>query len=111
MKDKNCFICKYRKTYFGLPYCMKTPEKPARLDSHPSKPKCYEEPDYRHNFTSKPKPAEKARIQERSAAPFIPGDCDTCILHIHHLNYCTAFGMNCNTFECYYKNKTTDLTD
>lgn len=105
MEYKSCYTCKYRKSYFGFPYCVKTPEKPARLCTFLSNQKCYEDPDYKHNFTRKPTEKQKEAIKALDDVPFIAGDCEHCIMHIYHLNYCTAFRENCNNFECYYLKK------
>lgn len=103
MDEKYCWLCKNYKKYFGFPYCVKNPNKPCRLDTNPSNPKCFEVREEK-NHTYKPKPFIKERINFWQNFPFEPGDCQNCILHLTHLNYCCAFGMNCNTFECYYKN-------
>jgi len=105
-EHKDCFTCKYRKSYYGISWCTRNPGKPAQLSSFPNEPKCYKRIDRKHNHTLKPTNQIKAKIKdlEDSGNPILlRGKCKGgCRYYITQLNFCTAFSEYCGTFECYY---------
>lgn len=103
-EEKHCDFCKHYKEYFGFPYCMINTLKPSILSTYPHNPECFEERDLKHNYTTRPTSAQKEQIKLIGNSLFEPGNCEKCIYRISQLNYCSAFGEKCGTFECYYKN-------
>lgn len=102
-EHKNCYFCKHRKAYYGISYCAKDPNKPVQFSSFPRDPKCYEKIDYKHNHTLKPTDQVKEKLKTLGNPIELKGKCkDGCRYYISHLNYCTAFGEYCDSFECYY---------
>lgn len=95
MKDENksCYFCKNRKSYFGFPYCIKNPKHVVLLMSYPPPSvmaKCFEEIDYRHNWTHKPTAQEKEAIQQLK---WTPDNCETCE-HFHlESDYCCSLSL------------------